>query len=421
MLNDPAHKRSEIVIVSKVGYVQGGNLRLVRERAEAGDGFEDVVRYMEGCWHCIHPDWIADQLARSLNRLQVSCIDVYLLHNPEYHLLHASRTRQDVPVEQRRDAFYAHLERAFEDLEGHVAAGRITAYGVSSNTFVVSPGRDDATSLSRMLAIAERVGGPNHHFAVAQAPMNLLEIGAAVIRNNGADLERTFLQQARQGGVTVLVNRPLNALRAGSLIRLADFDTRGSGVRPARLLNRAKKLEAEFAEGLGKALDLTNEDGTHEVFRYAERLAEHAASTDDAVAWDEYVQHSFGPEISQVVNQIDGALTGPMKAAWQIWLERYVNSLGELVEGLRARCARSSQRRSDKISRKLNPRIPKAVATGTLSSKAVAALLAVDGVDCVLAGMRQTGYVADLMTVLNQEPFDLSGKALLTVLRSVAP
>ena len=39
---------------------------------------------MEGCWHCLHPEFLQDQLTRSLDRLQLETLDVCLLHNPEY-------------------------------------------------------------------------------------------------------------------------------------------------------------------------------------------------------------------------------------------------------------------------------------------------------------------------------------------------
>ncbi|MFT7621643.1 MAG: aryl-alcohol dehydrogenase-like predicted oxidoreductase [Myxococcota bacterium] len=408
--------RDEVVIISKVGYVQGSNLRRVRERSDMGQPFPEVVRYMEGCWHCIHPVWIEDQLERTLERIRLKTVDIYLLHNPEYFLLDAARGDNPAPLEERRTQFYERLGRAFACLEAQVANGRISGYGVSSNTFVVAPQRDDAVSLSRVLDVVEEVCGPNHHFAVAQAPMNLLEIGAAVIRNTGVDgQQRTFLQEGAARGVTILTNRPLNALQNGQLIRLADFDTGASESRPSRLIQAVERLESEFAEGLGRAMDLTSDTGGHDVFRFASRLVTYAKDSDDAVAWDEYVQQTFGPEISQLVNQIDSALSGPMKAAWQIWLERYVAMLGRLVEGLRTRSARASQRRSNRVARGLNPLLPRDLRPWSLSSKSVGAILAVPGVDCVLVGMRQTAYVADVAGILSQIPFEVAPESLRAI------
>ena len=57
--------RESVVVVSKIGYVQGENLRLAIERERAGFPFPEMVKYVEGCWHCIHPDFLRDQLKRS--------------------------------------------------------------------------------------------------------------------------------------------------------------------------------------------------------------------------------------------------------------------------------------------------------------------------------------------------------------------
>ncbi|NIV96280.1 aldo/keto reductase, partial [candidate division KSB1 bacterium] len=62
--------REEIVVVSKVGYVQGQNMKLAQQNEASGRPFPEMVKYMDGCWHCIHPDFLQDQLTRTLERLQ---------------------------------------------------------------------------------------------------------------------------------------------------------------------------------------------------------------------------------------------------------------------------------------------------------------------------------------------------------------
>ena len=77
-------QREELIVISKVGYVQGQTLATARTREQRGSAFPEMVKYTGGCWHCIHPEFLADQLGRSLGRLRVEKVDVYLLHNPEY-------------------------------------------------------------------------------------------------------------------------------------------------------------------------------------------------------------------------------------------------------------------------------------------------------------------------------------------------
>ncbi|MFT5433150.1 MAG: aryl-alcohol dehydrogenase-like predicted oxidoreductase, partial [Myxococcota bacterium] len=135
--------RDGVVVVSKVGYVQGRNLTEAKQRLADGNPYPEMVRYSDRCWHCIHPEFLEAQITASLERMQLSCVDVMLLHNPEYFLMDRARNPGAMSLEQRRDVYYRRVAHAFEFLEAQVSAGRIAHYGVSSNTFVVDPGRGD--------------------------------------------------------------------------------------------------------------------------------------------------------------------------------------------------------------------------------------------------------------------------------------
>lgn len=126
-------KREQVVVVSKVGYLQGFNYALAQQRKQAGRPFPNLVKYADGLDHCIHPDFLDDQLTRSLERLNLETLDVYLLHNPEYYLSWAQR--RPIPLDEARQTYYQRIRLAFDFLEQAVADGRIQSYGISSNTF----------------------------------------------------------------------------------------------------------------------------------------------------------------------------------------------------------------------------------------------------------------------------------------------
>ena len=71
---------------------------------------------------------------------------------------------------------------------------------------------------------AEECGQTNHHFRVLQLPMNLFESGALLTPNTGAENQQTVLELAQQENISILVNRPFNAIpkKQGGMIRLAD-------------------------------------------------------------------------------------------------------------------------------------------------------------------------------------------------------
>ena len=221
--------RGRIVVVSKIGYVQGQNLDLAFERERRGDPFPEMVRYMDGCWHCIHPDFLRDQLTRSLQRLRTRRLDVCLLHNPEYFLSDAAH-RGAADLDATRREFYRRVAAAFAFFEEQVRRGVIGAYGVSSNSVVAPADGAETTSLSRFLEAARDAGGEAHHFEVVQWPMNLFEGGAALEPNTGPGGEHTALEMARDARLHVLVNRPLNAILDGRLVRLSDASSAARAV-----------------------------------------------------------------------------------------------------------------------------------------------------------------------------------------------
>src|SRR5262245_16362886 len=237
--------RHEVVIVSKIGYVQGQNLKLALEGEARGRPFPDMVKYMDGCWHCVHPDFLADQLPRSLARLRVHTLDVCLLHNPEYFFSEAKKHGGGA-LPALRDEFYRRLRGAFAFFEDQVRAGTIRWYGVSSNTCTAPADDAEATSLTRMLAAAREAGGDAHHCGVLQLPLNLFETGAALERNNGPGETETVLDTARRAGVAVLVNRPLNAIVNEHMVRLADFGITHDDVDLEARQEALRALEDEF-------------------------------------------------------------------------------------------------------------------------------------------------------------------------------
>lgn len=219
-------KREEVVVVSKVGYLQGENYALSQERKKAGQPFKELVLYDEGLEHCIHPEFLAQQLTSSLERLGLATVDCYLLHNPEYYLNWAKQAK--MPKAEARSEYLRRIRAAFVHLEAEVEAGRINYYGLSSNTFPRPKSHYDFTSLTDIWAIAQSIS-PDHHFKVIQFPLNLFETAGVTEKNqpNGQSL----VEFAVDKGLGILTNRPLNAIREDRLIRLTENVYQGDAIR----------------------------------------------------------------------------------------------------------------------------------------------------------------------------------------------
>ncbi len=252
-------RREEVIIVSKIGYVQGQNLNLAQRREVAGRAYPEMVKYGAGIWHCIHPEFLADQLTLSLDRLELTTLDVCLLHNPEYFLSEAAH-RGEKDLIALRANFYERLERAFTFFESQVSAGTLQYYGVSSNTVTSPADSAESTSLARMVeaaqAAAKSAGSRSHHFRVLQCPMNLFESGAAVTANTGSSNTQTVLECAGQMGVAVLVNRPLNAMSVSGrgLLRLSDLPLEDAPVNTDHHLGTVAALEQEYRDSIAPTI-----------------------------------------------------------------------------------------------------------------------------------------------------------------------
>lgn len=397
-------RRDEVIIVSKIGYVQGQNLTLAEEREAAGRPFPEMVKYMEGCWHCIHPEFLADQLERSLARLELQTLDVCLLHNPEYFLSDATR-RGVKSLETVREEFYRRLRDAFAFFEGQVQAGSIQCYGVSSNT-AVSPASDpEATSLTRMLAAAREASGPSHHFRVLQIPMNLYEAGGVFERNTGDGHRQTVLEAAAEAGIGVLVNRPLNAILGNRLIRLADFRVEGEGIGFDTQLRVVADLEAEWRRDLAPHLQIPpGRLVPDDFFRWGVELRglpDHLQSLDQ---WKQIEGQLIAPQLTHLLRALDQHLKGELQAKWQSWRGRYLEELLQLLAECRRQAASRSQRQSVTISAAIDPLIPAERRRESLSRKALWVLASTPGVSCVLTGMRTPAYVDDALGILPWPP-----------------
>ena len=402
--------REEVIVVSKIGYMQGDNLKQAEAREQAGRPYPDMVKYGEGIWHCIHPEYLADQLALSLDRLGLAKLDVCLLHNPEYFLSEAAHHEKGDLV-ATRDAFYRRIEQAFAFFESQVAAGRISYYGVSSNTVTADPSDAEALSLSRLCdsaqaaAVSQKVA--RHHFAVLQCPMNLYEAGALVMPNTGVDQHETVLEMAQREEIAVLVNRPLNAMptNKSGVVRLANFPLEGDQVDFDRQCRTVAALEEEFRKAIAPALQHSGQGmAPADFFTWAVELPRVRPQIQGLEHWEQIEHQMIAPHVNQVMQALTRQLTGTAAEQCEAWRDRYVPQLLILLGGLRREATERSRTKTAMVSAALDLLLPEARRKESLSRKALWVLASTPGVASVLNGMRTRNYVEDSLAILKWEP-----------------
>ncbi|MGH1365292.1 MAG: aldo/keto reductase [Calditrichia bacterium] len=241
--------REELIIVSKAGYIQGENMEIALAREGKEEPFPEVVKYQNGLWHCIHPEFLEDQITRTLARMHLDTLDVYLLHNPEYFLSHAMQ--QGIDSQTASKQFYDRIRKAFVQMEDMVSEGLIRWYGISSNGFSLSAGSVNAVNLDLVwrayqdVCLQKGLTPEEGHFAVIQVPFNWIEKGAATYRSS--EKQQTVLELAQSLDLAVLANRPLNAIENNQLVRLSN----------SALNERTTKLRAGFDKANPKFANLT--------------------------------------------------------------------------------------------------------------------------------------------------------------------
>ncbi|GAB5364828.1 hypothetical protein AAMO2058_001004000 [Amorphochlora amoebiformis] len=223
-------KREELLISTKVGYIEGSDLEAVKNNPPLGS-----FKISDDAWHCIHPDYIMRQIDESSERLG-SVPDFVLLHSPEFFLsygLPAGKYDTEEKIDKAYGLFYERIGKAFECLEKLVKEGRIGHYyGVSSSLrgcdFSVTgrENRFEAVSLKALLdtakAAAHRAGTASssghqmlpHRMRIAQIPLNLVESGPAFpfVYDPEADEQITTGIAAEMNDIYLMTNRPFNAI-----------------------------------------------------------------------------------------------------------------------------------------------------------------------------------------------------------------
>lgn len=223
-------RREELVLCTKGGFLSfdGGyptNPRKWVEETFVRPGIASWEEIVEGS-HCMTPAYLRHQLTRSLENMNLDCVDVYYVHNPESQLGSLSE-----------DEFYLRLGKAFEALEGEADDGRIQFYGTATwNGYRMAPESGEYLALERVAAAARKAGGEKHRLRFIQLPFNLAMPEAFGVPNQMID-DKAFnvLDCAAALGITVIASGSiLQGRLAGNVGSLPDVLTRaGSGAAPA--------------------------------------------------------------------------------------------------------------------------------------------------------------------------------------------
>ncbi|MEA2090784.1 MAG: aldo/keto reductase [Campylobacterota bacterium] len=344
--------KHRVEIVSKFGYIQGENLK--RHKDEA---FEEVIEFSKDCFHSISKSFMQDQLTESLKRLEMEKIDCYLLHNPEYYLLDA--INRGVDKDDRLDEMYRRFYRAFLALEAEVKNGRIASYGISSNSFSKPQTSDEFLPYEDLITIADRAsedaGNATHSFTTLELPINLLEREGLKCAS-----------WAKENGLRVLANRPLNAEFNGSMYRLADYEE-----------------SHDYYHHLNELLEVSDNDMLQPLYNLLEELEASKHKFGWIGDYDSFFYAQIIPHIRTALEIIDDKNRETMLSFIDLFFIEYRKMV--LHE-----CSKNTRNQLEEFFKECN---------STMQECALKFLMNRESVDFILVGMRKPRYVHEILAL----------------------
>ncbi|ADN08343.1 aldo/keto reductase [Sulfurimonas autotrophica] len=350
--NFPDAIRDKIKIVSKYGYIQGSNMLAHKEET-----FEDVVEFNQSCYHSIANSFMKKQLDASLERLQMSKIDCYLIHNPEYFILDAlnkGKKRDEI-----LDSMYQRLYEAFIGLEEEVKEGRINSYGISSNSFAKAKNDPKFLPYEDLLTLAQNAaqeaGNKKHSFSTVQLPVNIVE-------KEGLKCAAW----AKKQGLRVLANRPLNAQKENLMYRLAEYSE-----------------SKEYYYYLNELLQACDNDLLKSLYNLIEQMDTNKHKFGWVGEYDTFLHSQIIPHIKQALQNIQPDTLDELLRFVDLFLQEYrIMVAYECSKRVRAELKEEFKGCHKKVQ-----------------ECALEFLCKQDAIDYILVGMRKPSYVQEIMAM----------------------
>lgn len=199
LINEKTIKRDEVIVATKGGFIplnfpfpKNPYKWIEQNILEKGLAKKSDIELDQ---HCLSADYLEHSCKQSLKNLNLDCIDIYFLHNPE---MQASTLGYD--------KLLLKIEDIFERFEKLADEGIIKSYGVAVwNAFTNDKKDDEHINLQDLVDIAKNVGGENHRFKYIQLPINLAKVPSLTLPTQevgGKDM--TALEAANKLGLGVI-------------------------------------------------------------------------------------------------------------------------------------------------------------------------------------------------------------------------
>lgn len=285
-------------------------------------------------------------------------------------------------------------------MEDMVNKGLIKYYGISSNSFPFATDHPEFCSAERCLEIAKSIK-KDHHFSVIQFPFNLVEPEAATELNQD-DEGLTLIEFAEENNLVALVNRPLNGIRHGQIIRLSDAnDVKLPNIEELKSeIERISHASFSFTENID-LLGVEDEEIKKTLISYITSI--NALQ----VTWNTFKSiDDWGKERDAILGKMAYALTGINQIGnekvldWVIEMASLSSKIVNMIGSYYATIANADYRRHEYVRSVVNKAFSGGFKGQPLSQTAINAARSVAGISSVLIGARTPEYVDDVLEAM---------------------
>ncbi|KAJ3160339.1 hypothetical protein HDU86_000673 [Geranomyces michiganensis] len=393
--------RESVVLMTKAGYlVDPSNPKYAFEHAIVADRIA----------HTIAPEYLEREISASLARLGVEKIDIFMLNNPERLLLDK---RFELP------RVYESIARAAEHLDKEVKRGRISGYGVCSNS-IHNRSAQDHISLPQILVSMEQGRADHANFLAIEYPFNIFEHDAY---DRWFDGTESLMEVAATNRLFQLTQRPIMAIANGSIrilstkLGVSVDDESNIITRLSEAFTGVIELETQIPELLGGSPD---DMALVAKFVWGRVLSDNLTRlSENMFAAKHYLQRQVAPALQRdLATLVEAAEEAPNKHELVAWANQYQERYGRLQSAFLDLSAVSLVRVNEQLATILAATVqpndsisasdPLATTAIRVARSALAACGSEDdlGVGSVLVGARTKEYVADVVQAASAPLFD---------------
>jgi hypothetical protein len=232
--------------------------------------------------------------------------------------------------------------------------------------------------------------------------MNLFETGGTTERNQSTGI--SILQCAQEKQIGVLINRPLNAIIANRLIRLAEVESVQASSpeeiaqRMDDLIDSEELLQHEILPELSLTPSLQAQVLEHVAIGAV--LKQQWSNFGSYERWRELQSYYFTPRIRGVVQFLEQQEN--LSESVLSWIRSHQEKLEDAFQAISSVYQEQAAEQAAMIKARVSSADADWDEAATLSQIALRALRSTLGITTVLVGMRQESYVNDVIEELGR-------------------